>query len=312
MGWQMLNQFERKVLHHDLVLHPVPSNANDVFLSDILTLFLAEVLNTKCKWQRDLGQRVYSIQEFREIDGFLVLLLNVSDLDASDPSVQHSDTLVVRSMNKGPLEGASYSAMAVIDTQIDRQNGPKYRLFLEEAPGLSKSYLAPFLTHAVRQIKVEQLLPSGAHARTRASFAIDAHLSETLARDLETGVLSSIELVSREVVGGEFDDIPHLEEQTKTIRLNVTENVSGHVAIDIINRFKALARRTATQQLRIKYRNERKNDKTCEILLDGLDAGDSAVTKSDIVRVQESRPQCETRINDLALGELLDIARRAR
>jgi hypothetical protein len=309
---QLIDQFERLLLHHEIVLRAVPSNFNDVFLEDFLPFFLAEIQNNKCKWNQENGRKTYSISSYEEVDGFLVLLFNMADTLSSDPSVQNCDTLAVRTMNKQPIEGVSYSALGVIDTRIVRLDGPKYRFFLEDAPGLSKSYLAPFLTAAVRNCQMQQANAAGGMRNVRAKFEIDAFTSATLREDLAAGRITHIELVQRMNQGGDFDNVPHLESQTYVVKINLDQQATGNLALNIINQIKNIASLRNYESIKIKYRGDENREKTSTINPAVQDAGDTVVTKNDVVRVQNSREQCETVINQQALHRILAIARLER
>lgn len=159
-----------------------------------------------------------------------VLLVNISDKGASDAVYSAPERGHRRVLQKVGDEGSDRSAHVVI--KLTPADGV-YLTILEVAPGLPSSKINRFLTHLFKfcsridRAAFTQAHPTNAvNARgrpimivTRHLAHLDGHPSLELLRDLDTGTLSSIELIDKGHENLNWDTSGRTKEVARTVLL---------------------------------------------------------------------------------------------
>ncbi|MCR5874754.1 hypothetical protein LRS10_11605 [Phenylobacterium sp. J426] len=305
----MLELSSRWVLHLEIAMLSNPAEAPTLWLRDEMGV-LFEALETGQAVQlinnETAAIRLRDIRFDAEHDA-LILLFNYSDKNISDPVFENLETGDLRTEPKLEGEGVAVSAHMVVDLRPVQAGVSAYRAVLEDAPGIGRSKIEPFLTYLYRiASRIQFAAPDGRVKRCRPLFEMSGRQSETLRNDLQNGRLSMIELVQHLPAGDGFDEDGGVRVEARTLKLSVEQH-AGEQAIDLLNRVRGRARELGYPNMKVRWTQGRQ--KSAEFGTAREDAGDVLVFRTTEIRSDVPLPQCESRIRDASATRLIEVLR---
>ena len=295
-GSCMLDRFSRQVLHHELKLEPMQTDAPDIYFHHFLPMFESDIENRLARHQSKNDTVLTSISAVSLIDNrFLALLFSSNNLNLTDPAFQNFATLDVRTERKRENEGISASAHALIDIHRDETRGPRYNFLLEDVPGLSRTYLEPLLTSVFKRCaSLECLFPDGSTKRARPKATFRSFPSETLRQALEGGALFSIELIKPVIEGGGLDQVGYSLDQREIRQIKINPRPNGEHALDIISQLQRVAIMEGYSDIKVRYRDGTNIENTVRSNLGIANLPDLLVSASSVLTTEIERDQSES------------------
>jgi len=204
-------------------------------------------------------------------------------------------------------EGVAISAHAIIYLSQDPKKPFEHLMLLEDAPGIGKSKIVPFIDQILRELASRTY--KDVQGKERVCFPIlfmEHHASQELKKDLERGQLSFMQLTRNVVIKG-FDEDPYLVKTTQSINLKINRPVADPEAVGFINRMKMKFLQDGYNDLRvvIKYPKGKKQ-KTVKINAAREDAGESLMGKMDLLEFDDDLLQCY----DVISKDIMDKMRK--
>lgn len=266
--------------------HPIVFNADPktmrVLADQILKLWTSGDQFVK-KGRSSNAARLYLADLELQSDK-LILLINRSDPTAPD-AVSSDPDIKSRVVHTKPFNhGSEYSAHVVIG--LDPTLGDNYYLCIIETvygSGLHLSsisdYLKSIITVLRKQFPTEYVIAHAAGVKTKAGdpvmvrhvhmLELQGHPSDSFQADLDTGVLSGIDLINFSGTGATWDDKGAITEHQKIVQLKATAGLIGSAATAIRQvRHKVSKTHTEYQHMRIRFRTESGESKDATIASD--------------------------------------------
>jgi hypothetical protein len=235
------------------------------------------------KGRTDSSARLYLADVELQQDK-LVLLINRSDPTAPDAVSSDPDNKS-RVVHKKPFNhGSEYSAHVVIG--LDSTVGDNYYLCIIETvygSGLHLSSISDYLKSIIavlrKQFAAEYLIPHAAGIKTKSGdpvmvrhvhvLELQGHPSDSFQADLDTGVLSGIDLINFSGTGAAWDDKGAITEHQKIVQLKPTSGLVGSAA-NAIRQVRAKVSKTHSeyQHMRVRFRTESGESKDATIASD--------------------------------------------
>lgn len=306
----MLELLSRWVLHLEILVNSHPQEAPTLWLRDEMgTLFEAVEVGEAVQLVRN-DTAAIRLRDIRhdKANEVLVLLFNYSDKNISDPAFENLETGDLRIEPKLEGEGVAVSAHMAIDLRPTAAGVSSYRAVLEDATGIGRSKIQPFLTYLFRKgARIQWAGPDGKVRKCRPIFEILGRQSDTLRNDLQEGRLSMIELVQVHPDGDGFDEDAGVRVESRTLKLVVDQGGIGEQAVDLLNRVRGRARALGYPNMRVRWTHGKQ--KTTEFGTAREDAGDVLVFRTTEVRSDVPLPQCESEIRSTSAARLIEILR---
>lgn len=246
---RLITFFDLKVTAYaqaDRTKYNVPPFPLDTLIAKIQDLKAAGI----CPSARRKSETVY----LADIDvdaarSRVVLLINLSDKAASDTVYTNPEANQRRVVPKVGDEGSDFSAHVVI--KLNQVDGV-YVTILELVHGLASSKIMRFLTFLFKQCsKVDPVAFTQPHPNggvdlrnrpitvvTRHVASLAGHPSDQFMRDLDTGTISSIELIDKRNENLPWDNVGRMREMSRSVLLR-----PGQVAGTNFDRIQDAARR---------------------------------------------------------------------
>lgn len=304
----MLDLFSRWVLHLEVQITSHPPEAPNLWLADELDhLFAAHETGQAVQLiaNETAAIRIRDI-EIDRANEILFVLFNYADKNATDPVFENLETGDLRTEPKLDGEGVAVSAHMAIDLRPSEVGMPSYRALLEDAPGIGRSKIEPFLTYLYRMgHRIQWEAPDGSVKNCRPLFDITGRASDTLRNDLREGRLSMIELVQHRPEGDGFDEEGAVIEEVRTIKLSVAPNSVGDAAMELINRVRGRGQAMGYPNMKIRWTHGRQ--KSAEFGTAREDAGDVLVYKTTKITSEDPLSQCDELIRENSRTALREI-----
>lgn len=179
--------------------------------------------------------------------GIAVLLLQRSDPRGSTQMYEHRETKKVRLSDRQPLESIAVSTHVFIRLKKSIKAHTTYNMIIEEADGLSRTYILHFLNHLLQHFKYTYNDKNGDNKETFCQCDIIGHASETMQSAMKEGVVRTVTLVKPGELKGldERNGVP--ADQTMPIKIRSNENV-----IERIRGIRKLADEAGWADVRVK------------------------------------------------------------
>lgn len=212
------------------------------------------------------------IQDLRVEAGRAIFLINRCDPSSPDAvsanPIEKSRVVHVKPAN----HGGEYSAHVIL--KLDPERGNNHYLCIFESAhgsGLSataiRSYLAHIIRHCKKQKQSDYKIPNinGATNKRGERLLVNhvhevsfrGHPSDQFISDLQTGTLSSVELVSYSAVGAKWDENGFIKEKKRTIELEPNKDLIGD-SLEAVRsvRDRVLGKAKRYSSIRLKFTTE--------------------------------------------------------
>jgi hypothetical protein len=325
-----LGKYERHVLPFYLHVAMVPEEANAVSMADALKMLKAVYDDGKAymligehiakdeeedgEAEPAKGDNAILIRDMKiERDGVATLLLHHADAHAADPALMHIRNGKIRSAGKKANEGVAHAAHLLISTEKHLSVSGQSCALLERVPNLGRATVIAFLNRLLR-IKAKnddmEFKDNKTRRLKRARPKLESYqqLSPHLKTDLESGKLSSIELVRRLVVHG-FEEDNVVLPVTHTIVHKVVNAPTGQRAFDLIQRAKIWAKGHNFEEIQLRFRKTATSQHLSpRFATDISDAKDAVYSRFELISgFRSPLPQCPTAIVDEVRRKMLDL-----
>lgn len=197
--------------------------------------------------------------------GYLTLLINRSDRQASDYVLSDPPKSKRRVIAKNAGEGADFSGHLVI--RLASAGPDTYRAALEVSPGLPSSKIALFLNHLLRlcdlanPTQFHRPHPDGSRdkdgnprvVKARHKIELRGHPSNTFLKDLESGTISGIELINGRHRNHAWDSNGYIVEQSREVHLKPNAKQIAGKIYDTVKSVCGVANNKHYELMRIKF-----------------------------------------------------------
>jgi hypothetical protein len=222
----------------------------------------------------------------------------------SDPAFSDLTSGELRSEPKLKGEGIAVSAHAIIYLDPIKPNGLEYLMLLEDAPGIGKTKLIPFLNslfkeHASREFETAD----GNILNSYPVVGLDHFADQSLSDDLKSGELKFIELYKNNTIN-ELDEDPFLDRVTTTVKIKAVSKANGQGAVDFINRAKELGSEKGYPDIRVVFKKQEGNQRSIRFSTLREDAGDAVFGRMELVNTDYDLPQCAKEIDKGFLAKM--------
>jgi hypothetical protein len=321
---------ERHVLPFYLHVAMVPEEADAVSMADAVKMLKAIYDEGKAymligehiareeeddgETEPPKGDNAILIRDMKiERDGTVTLLLHHADAHAADPALMQIRNGRIRNAGKRTNEGVAHAAHLLISTEKHLSASGQSCALLERVPNLGRSTVIAFLNRLLRiKAKNDQMEfknnKTKRHKRCHPKLESYQQLSPHLKSDLETGRMSSIELVRRHVVHG-FEEDNVVIPVTHTVVHKVINAPTGQRAFDLIERAKAWARGHNFEEIQLRFRkNATSQHLSPRFAADIADAKDAVYSRFEVISgFRSPLPQCPTAIVDEIRRKMLEL-----
>lgn len=235
----MLNSRERWIHHYNFGVKSVPEDAPSFSLIECLKAIKAKVDRYECAkliHKKKACVRLARL-EISEDESMAALLFHYSDSNISDPAFSDLVSGALRHEPKLTGEGIAISAHALIYFSRDPAKPFENLLLLEDAPGIGKSKIVPFLNQFLKELMTRSYksVSDGKETPCLPVVFMDHHASQTLKADLQRGKLSFMELNRNVTITG-FDEDPYLVKATQSIKIKLNRPEADPNSVDFINK----------------------------------------------------------------------------
>ncbi|UNK65232.1 hypothetical protein MNO08_21315 [Pseudomonas simiae] len=231
-------------------------------------------------------------------------LFQYADSKISDPAFSDLVSGELRSEPKLQGEGIAVSAHAVIYLDPIKPNGLEYLMLLEDAPGIGKTKLTPFMNTLLKSYMTREYdSVDGGVLNCYPVIGFDHLASQSLLEDLERGELRFVELFKNQTIQ-ELDEDPFLDKVTTTVKIKAVSNAHGQPAVDFINRAKDLGNEKGYPEMRVVFKRPEGKQRSVRMSTLREDAGDAVFGRMELVTTDYDLPQCAAEMDQEFLKKM--------
>lgn len=229
----MLDSLERYVLLYDLRLRTARKQTEFPSLDELVVALTKRVNGGKSRielpayegstdapWLRIKRARVDDTNGVK----FLQLLFSVGDPRAANPSFEHSETAVLRTVEKLEKEGKALTAHCTIALQENA--GKRHKMMVEDIRGLGRTRLQELLAHEFKAISnefgLEYTNNSGEQVETYIIPEIEGYRSEKIKDSIGRGTLTGVYLIDTRSKES-LDEVPNAKIARREIKIDLTD-----------------------------------------------------------------------------------------
>lgn len=320
----MLPTNHRWVYYYDFELQPYPADAPAFQLEPVLN-------QVEKAWESGKAVRKYEnesltvrIKDMNFCEDYIGLLINVSNINATDPAFSHTETGVVRTEQKKNGEGIGASCHVLFRKESIKENQSRYLALVEEVVGIPKSTIEKFLTYIFRNHCVAHYKNTASSSekekecRPRAKFK--GHGSENLKTSLKEGELKGVILLNHNDTGY-IDDEKQLRATERVVRLRATGKPKGNMALDAVRRAKEYGKKNGFDEIRVQFsevvdevttksasgkskKREVTKQRTVKFESREENFANLIFTKSEMIKLTNEIGQCEEKIHSELENEM--------
>jgi hypothetical protein len=313
----MLPADHRWVYYYDFELQSYPKGAPSFELYKVLKQVENVWMKGDAVQQYENGDLTIRVKDMRFIEDYIAVLINVSDISATDPAFSNVLTGDVRKEEKRENEGIGASCHVLFRKESIRPKSSSYLALIEEVIGIPKSTIEKFLTSLFRNHCKSSYKNPGKNpekelvCRPKAVFS--GHGSETLKTSLKEGELQGVILLNHKDTGY-IDDDKQLRKIENVMRVRAVGKPKGNFAIDVINKAKDYARQHDFDEVRVQFKEvidektiktdkgvikkkEVTKQRTVKFETKEQDFANLIFTKSELIKLKEVIGQCEETIH---------------
>lgn len=305
----MLSSYERWITVFDFLIQPKHPASPDIAFSDVVKRIEKLYQEGKAVRLYSNQTRAFRVSDFQhdESQGLLVLLIQLSDKNATDPAFAHLQTGSLRVEPKLAGEGIAVACHLMIKTKTLKNSKDLYLGLLENVPGISRSTLEPFFNYILKESfeGVDFKNPTTRSVcKLYPTVKFIHHASKKLKELLSGSKMQQIRLVSTSVAN-EMDKEPYALVIEKAMKIKVVKQPSANEKMPFIQRMRAWGSNKGFNKLLISYSKEGKQD-TIELDRDE-DAASKLFGKSERIRLSDSIGQCEEEIHSEMLSKMKEL-----
>jgi hypothetical protein len=155
---------------------------------------------------------------------FLQLLLSVGDPRAANPAFEHSETAVLRTVQKLEKEGKALTAHCTVCLQEGA--GKRHRMIVEDIRGLGRTRIQELLAHEFKAISedygLEYTNNAGEPVETHIIPTLEGYRSEKIFDSLKRSTLTGVWLIDTKTHEA-LDEVPDAKIARREIKVDVTD-----------------------------------------------------------------------------------------
>ena len=252
----MQSSERRWAYFYDFNLKTYPEGAPDFEFEEVLNKIEQTWKNGSAVSKYRNKELTVRVKDFKKVKGFAILLINVSDIKATDPAFSNVKTGDVRVEQK--LDDEGIGAACHIIFSRESINGIKgwHLSIIEEVVGIPKSIIEQFLSSLFKQSCATNYHKPGSKSKEgnvcRPIAVFNGHASATLKDSLTRSSLQGITLLNHNE-GKFIDDKKELLMSEQVIRLKVTGAPSGNKALNLIKKAAEYGRKKSYDEVRVQY-----------------------------------------------------------
>lgn len=299
----MLDLWERWVQFQELYLESEPLEAPTISFSTLVPLWVQRInskqsvklINKDTAAIRAIDAR-YDTQQKT-----LTVLLQYADTNVTDPAFSDLKTGKLRVEPKLKGEGVAVSAHLVVSVEPNDTLGKKYKLLLEEVPGLGRSAVSPFIRSELKEISKDLFEYNDPDDNNRLKKYLPAAEilgtpSKQLQEELEDGcILQGIELVQFTHAKPAIDEEGFYTETSRHVKL-VPHKDGVNSLVDALKHALNFAKSNGYSDVKLRYKHPKGKQKTATMGSKISDVSDVLVLQSEAVKADEILAQCSEKI----------------
>tara|TARA_Y100000296_G_scaffold77626_1_gene99405 strand:+ start:542 stop:1534 length:993 start_codon:yes stop_codon:yes gene_type:complete len=322
----MLPTDHRWIYYYDFDLKPYPEDAPPFKLEPVLRQVEQAWKKGEAVHQYENGALTVRIKDMKFVKDYVGVLINVSNINATDPAFSHVITGDVRTEQKKDNEGIAASCHILFRKDELKVDSHKYLALIEEVVGIPKSIIERFLTFLFRaHCKATYVNPAKNEKKPlqcRPKAVFQGHGSETLQSSLKEGELQGVVLLNHKDTGF-IDDTKQLRTTERVMRLRATEKPKGNAALALIKRAREYADQNNFDEVRVQFKEvveeiktvdkqgkqkkkEIAKQRTVKFESREQDFANMIFTKSEMIKLDKTIGQCE----ELIHAELLNSMKK--
>ncbi|MEH6346024.1 MAG: hypothetical protein V7785_13115 [Bermanella sp.] len=327
----MQSSERRWAYFYDFNLKTFPEGAPVFEFEDVLNKIEQAWKNGSAVNQYRNRELTIRVKDFKKVKGYALLLLNVSDIKATDPAFSNVETGAVRVEEKLDNEGIGAACHIIFSREsIDGKKGSHLSI-IEEVVGIPKSIIEQFLTNLFKQSCATNYNKPGSKNKgghvCRPMAVFNGHASSTLKDSLARSSLQGITLLNHNE-GKFIDDNKELLMSEQVIKLKVTGAPSGNQAVDLIKKAAAYGKEKNYDEVRVQYaevvgeetKKDSKGDvktrqvkkqRTVPFSSKEVDIANLLFTKSELIELKKEIGQCENKIHTELANNMKSLLEKA-
>lgn len=295
----MLDHKERWILFYGQQLKATPDDPKvpDILMENVMRLLFPRQQNgdsVKIIRNETAAIRITDMQ-FDDENKTVCLLLQYADKTVSDPVFSNLETGALRVEPKLAGEGVAISSHMLISLEPNISNRNEYLTLLEDVPGIGRTKIEPFITSELKMVFSDQFKDSNSKTRRyRPIVEMEGHMAQSLQDGLKTGYIQGVDLV-RYGKKADFDEPTYTTDISYSVKINCVKS-SGNVAMQFLARLKEKAKAQDYSEMRVRYKRKEGKQQTVPVSTAREDALDAVFSKMELIKVDESLPQCSPKI----------------
>jgi len=327
----MQSSERRWAYFYDFHLKPFPEDAPDFEFEEVLNKIEHTWKSGNAVNQYRNKELTVRVKDFKKTKDFALLLINVSDIKATDPAFSNVETGAVRVEQKLDNEGIAAACHIIFSRESLNEKKGWHLSIIEEVVGIPKSIIEQFLTHLFRESCATNYNKSGSKNKKgnvcRPMAIFNGHASSTLKNSLTHSSLQGITLLNHNE-GKFIDDDQELLMSEQVIRLKVTGAPSGNRAVDLIKKATAYGKKKNYDQVRVQYTEvvaeetkinskgevktrQVKKQRTVPFSSKEVDIANLLFTKSELIELKKEIGQCENTIHKELANKMKSLLEKA-
>ncbi|GAK26255.1 hypothetical protein [Serratia liquefaciens] len=254
----LLGDNERYIIKCAVNLNKYPAEAPDMPLNVCIPVLKKLFVDGNAVYETNKGKSVIRLLAIQDDPGYLKLLFQYANQDASDPAFANVKTGETRVEKKRNDEGIGATCHVIIKKTPDNKAFPtSYSAVIEEVPGITRSLISNALTSFLKDSGFSfQRENQKKDLKCRPIVQIEFQASTTLEKSLSTGYLCGLTAIRYKKESALDDDgLVMIEEEILKL---TTKFKRGEKAVKSIKVAYDKLRGMKYSTLRISHRDENK------------------------------------------------------
>ncbi len=155
---------------------------------------------------------------------YFQLLLSIGDPRAANPSFEHSETGVLRTVQKLEKEGKAVTAHCSIS--LKEAPGKRHRMVVEDIRGLGRTRIQELLAHELKAISedygLEYTNNSGDEVGTHIIPTLEGYRAEKISASLGRSTITGVWLIDT-TTHKSLDEVPGAKVARREIKIDITD-----------------------------------------------------------------------------------------
>jgi hypothetical protein len=274
---------------------------------DVCHIFTQAIKNKKADQTIKLDDAIELKKvDIREDDGIGILLFERSDPGGITQMYKHSKTKAIRPSDRTVDEAIATSAH--VFNRLDYQNvqSPIHEVLIEEAQGLSKSYLMSFMDYLLAKYSYQTKDSRGHLIETVCKAQLRGHPSETMKNAMKDSFIRNVILVRPGKFGGM--DSEHFIVKDDIMRIQIKPEAQK--MLSVIQDICGIARAENWNDIRVQIDMPTEGKSRIVSLDKESDAAEALFVRAIPVNVSKPIPACCQEIHEELLQKALEIFKK--